>query len=85
MKVNVNIISMRCINTCEAVTMTSLMMVTSILSEKSLAGDTHTNTDRQTDIYTYIQTDRQTDRQLFASIVLIFFKIVSDYKNNKMY
>ena len=51
MKVKVNIVNTRCIGMCEAVTMPSLMMITSIVSEESLARDTHTATatDRQTD------------------------------------
>ena len=45
----------------EAVTMPSLMMATSIVSEESLMMDTHT--DRQIDRQKDRQTERQTDRQ----------------------
>ena len=46
MKVEVNIISTRCISMSEAATVPSLMMMTSIVSKESLARDTHTHTDR---------------------------------------
>ena len=45
MKVKVNIIITSCILMSEAVTVPSLMMMTSIISEESLARDTHTQTD----------------------------------------
>ena len=57
----------------EAVTMQSLMMMMSILSEESLARDRHTDghtdtrtdtrTDTDIDRHSHRQTDRQTDRQ----------------------
>ena len=50
-----NIINTGCITMSEAVTMPTLMMVTSTVSEQSLARDPHT--DRQVDA----QTDRQTN------------------------
>ena len=48
MKVKVNIINTRCITVSEAVTMPSLMMMTSILSEESVARNRHTHTHRDT-------------------------------------
>ena len=42
---------------CEAVTVSSLMMVTSIVSEESLARDTLRQTDRQTDRQTRVVYD----------------------------
>ena len=49
MKVKVNISNMSCCIMSEVVTMPSLMMMmTSTVSEESLARDTHTQIDRQT-------------------------------------
>ena len=44
MKVTINIINTLCIHISEAVTVPSLMMLTSIVSEESLARGTHTHT-----------------------------------------
>ena len=44
MKVNVNIMNTQCIIMSEAVTAPSLMMTTLIVSEESLARETHTQT-----------------------------------------
>ena len=41
----------------DIVTVPSLMMMTLIVSEKSLARDTHTDTHTQTDTHTHTQTD----------------------------
>ena len=48
MKVKVNIINMWCTPMSEAVTVPSLMMRTSTVSEESLVRDTHTHTQRHT-------------------------------------
>ena len=56
MKVNVNIINTVCIIISEAVTVPSMIMMTLILSEESLAREIHTDTD------THTHTNRQTDR-----------------------
>ena len=55
MNVKFNIINARCITMFEALTMRSLMMMTSMVSEESLARDTHTQTHSST------HRDRQTD------------------------
>ena len=52
--------------------MQSVMMMTSIVSEESLARDTHTQTGR------HRQTDRQTD---FGLVYLNLFRVVSDFEN----
>ena len=44
MKVKVNVINTWCISMSEAVIVLSLMMMTSIVTEESLARDTHTHT-----------------------------------------
>ena len=44
-EIKVNIINTRCILISEAVTVPCLMMIASIVSEESLARDTHTQTD----------------------------------------
>ena len=44
MKVKVNVINTSCISMSEAVTVPSLMMMTSIVSKESFAWDTHTHT-----------------------------------------
>ena len=71
MMVKVTIINSRCVHMPEAVSVPSLMIMTLIVSEESLAGDTQTRqtfgqtfgqTDKQTDIQTDRQTDKQTDR-----------------------
>ena len=72
----------------EAVTMSRLMMMTSIVSEESLARD------RQTDRQANRQTDRQTDRQagrqankqtdiVLTSSILSFFKVVGEFENKR--
>ena len=55
----------------EALTVPSVMMMTSIVSEESLARGTHTH--RHT----------HTHRQTFASSFLNCFKVVSDFENRK--
>ena len=54
MKVKVNIVNTWCINMYEAVSIPSLMMITSTVSDKSLARymhtHTHTHTHKHTDI-----------------------------------
>ena len=54
MKVKVNIMNRRCISMSQAVTMPSVMMRTSTVSDKSLAR--YTLADRQTDTHTHIHT-----------------------------
>ena len=61
MKVKVNIMNMRCNIMSEAVTIPSLMMMTSIVSEESLARDTQT--DRQTDTHAHTHTHAYTHTQ----------------------
>ena len=58
MKVKVNILNTWCIIMFEAVTVPSLTMMTSTVSEKSFARDT--NTDTRRDRQTHWETDRQT-------------------------
>ena len=58
MKVKVNMINTYCITMSEAVTMLSLMMMTSIVSEELLARDAQT--DRQTDTHTHTRTHART-------------------------
>ena len=54
MKVKINIINtLYCILMSEAVTVPSLMMTTSIISEDSLARDTHTHTHTRTHAHTH--------------------------------
>ena len=48
MMVKVNIINTQCINMSAAVTVLRLMMMTSIVSDQSLARDTHTHTHTHT-------------------------------------
>ena len=72
MKVKVNMINTWCVTMSEARTMQSVMMMTSIVSEESLARDTHTQTGR------HRQTDRQTD---FGLVYLNLFRVVSDFEN----
>ena len=50
MKDKVNINNTRCILMSEAITVPSLMLMTVVVSEESLAGDRHTHTLTQTDI-----------------------------------
>ena len=59
MKAKVNIINTRCILMFEAVTMPSLIMITSIVSEESLARDTRT--DVQTRVI-YVKICKQTKK-----------------------
>ena len=78
MKVKVNIINTWCITMSEAVTMPSLMMMTSLFPRNRLRG-THKQT--HTDTYIDIEyTDKQT--QTLASSMLKFFK-VKDFENNE--
>ena len=81
MKVKVNI-NTWCMSH-EAVTVPSLMMMPLILSEESLARDTHTHTqtDRHTDRQTHTHT--RTDIQTLASSILNCFKVAYDFENNK--
>ena len=59
MKVQVNIINTRCITMSDAVAMPALM--TSILSEESLARGTQTDRERHTPTQTVIRTHIDTD------------------------
>ena len=62
----------------ESVTVPSLMMMTSIVSEESLARDTHTHTRTRTHTHVHIHA------HTVASSILNFFKVVSEFENKKM-
>ena len=53
MKVKVNIINTRCFAISDAVTVPNLMMITLIVSEVSLARDTHKHRHRHTHTHTH--------------------------------
>ena len=82
MKMKVNIINTWCILISEAVTVPSLTMMTSTVSEESLARDTHTHT-----AYTYTpesvhSLDRHTHYVThLTSSILNFFKAALKTKN----
>ena len=71
MKVKVNIITTLCILMSEAVTVPRLMMMTSKVSEESLA--MHPRTHAQTHVHTGGET--------FALSILKMFKVVIDFEN----
>ena len=65
MKVKVNISNTRCILLSEAVTVPSLMMMTSIVFEESLARDIHTHIHAHT--HMHARTHARTHRGLGSS------------------
>ena len=60
MKITANVINTLCISMYEAVTVPSLMMMTSIVSEELLVRNTHTDTDRLRSIFTFLQNGEAT-------------------------
>ena len=70
MKVNVNILNTWCILMSEAVAVPSLMMMTSMVSEESLAWDRQPARQpaRQTDTHTHTHTQRHTQGLVYVNL-----------------